>query len=149
MLFGDTHVETPLRKSVHHEFQGASCRHGRCNPDDSRIFLCQFNQRESEYILKFRRHTLAVRWKHIARSRIEFARGVIAYLIFFRLFQSFAFGCNNVQELWAGFGLQAGQGCGERTNIMAVNGPGIIKIQCLKNIVLILYSFFDIGEILL
>ena len=50
--FGYAHVEDSVGHGVHHDVHRASCGHGRCDSDDARVLLCQFEECLAEYVLE-------------------------------------------------------------------------------------------------
>src|SRR5690349_8449510 len=138
VLFGNSHVESPVRHLPHHDVHGRSRRHGGCDTDYFVVAPGQFNQCMTKNILVLRRlRTLVSLLVDFTRDLVECPRrmpgGGVA---FFGGGESLALDGDAVKDLRSLNILQIAEDGYQMIYIMAVDRTEIPQIQRFKKIAL-------------
>jgi len=127
MLFGDAHIEIPLREALFEFDQAAALAHGGRDGHQARILLRRVAQPRAEHL---REGALAGRLGLLdANGRIEFAGTVVEHGIGFRQLVALALARDDMQELQAFQGLEVLQRGNQRIEVVAVDGADVVEAQ--------------------
>ncbi len=135
MLLCYTHVYGAVGHGIHHYLEGAARRHCGRNAHNERILLRQFQYSMPKHILVFRwfgnYNNFLI---DFARYLVEGAGGMPQGLVLLGKVVAFPFYCFYVQQLRAGYIVQAFKCFGELQYVMPVNRAKVAQAQRLKQV---------------